>query len=116
MIESCLRLFSWSHVLPRSTTPNKAASGLIHADLSLRLLVSLSLLPLVAEELAVQGALSRISGARIIQVLQSCPGGVLPLDSRGTQYQGLYSFWSTGILPLCLNLLHSMGRPMASEI
>jgi nuclear pore complex protein Nup188 len=116
MIESCLLLLSWSHVLPRSIAPDKAASSLIHADLSLRLLVSLSLLPLVAEELAVEGALARISAARIIHVIQSSPGGILPLDSRGTQYQGLYSVWSTGILPLCLNLLHSMGRPMASEI
>jgi nuclear pore complex protein Nup188 len=116
MIESCLLLFSWSHVLPRSTTPNKTASSLIHADLSLHLLVSLSSLPLVAEELAVEGVLNRLSTARTIHVLQSCPGGVLPLDSRGTQYQELYTIWSTGILPLCLNLLHSVGRPMAGEI
>jgi nuclear pore complex protein Nup188 len=95
MIESCLLLFSWSHVLPRSTAPDKTASSLIHADLSL------SSLPLVAEELAVEGVLNRLSTARIIHVLQSCPGGVLLLDNRGAQYQELYTIWSTGILPLC---------------
>ena len=116
MIESCLLLLSWSHVLARSTTPNKSANNPVYADLSLRLLVSLSSLPLVAEELAVEGVLTRLSTARMIQVLQSCPGGVLPLDSRGTQYQAMYTIWSTGILPLCLNLLHSVGRPMAGEI
>jgi nuclear pore complex protein Nup188 len=116
MIESCLLLFSWSHVLTRSTVPNKIASNPVLADLSLRLLVSLSSLPLVAEELAVEGLLTRLPTARTTQVLQSCPGGVSPLDRRGTQYQALYVIWSTGILPLCLNLLHSVGRPMAAEI
>ena len=116
MIESCLLLFSWSHVLTRSTAPNKVASNPVLADLSLRLLVSLSSLPLVAEELAVEGLLTRLPTARTTQALQSCPGGVFPLDRRGTQYQTLYVIWSTGILPLCLNLLHSVGRPMAAEI
>jgi nuclear pore complex protein Nup188 len=116
MIESCLLLFSWSHVLTQSTVPNKIASNPVLADLSLRLLVSLSSLPLVAEELAVEGLLTRLPTARTTQVLQSCPGGVFPLDRRGTQYQALYIIWSTGILPLCLNLLHSVGRPMAAEI
>lgn len=116
MIESCLLLFSWSHVLTQATAPNKIASNPVLADLSLRLLVSLSSLPLVAEELAVEGLLTRLPTARTTQILQSCPGGVFPLDSRGTQYQALYTIWSTGILPLCLNLLHSVGRPMAAEI
>jgi nuclear pore complex protein Nup188 len=116
MIESCLLLFSWSHVLTRSTVPNKIASNPVLADLSLRLLVSLSSLPLVAEELAVEGLLTRLPTARTTQILQSCPGGVSPLDRRGTPYQALYIIWSTGILPLCLNLLHSVGRPMAAEI
>ena len=116
MIESCLLLFSWCHVLTRSKAPNKSANSLVLAELSLRLLVSLSSLPLAAEELAVEGLLTRLSTARITQVLQSCPGGVLPLDSRGTQYQVLYTIWSIGILPLCLNLLHYVGRPMAGEI
>jgi nuclear pore complex protein Nup188 len=116
MIESCLLLFSWSHVLSRSAARNQSPNSPIHADLSLRLLVSLSSLPLVAEEMAVEGVLARLSTARMTQVLQSCPGGVQPLDSRGTQYQALYAIWSTGILPLCLNLLHSVGRPMAGEI
>ena len=114
--ESCLLLFSWSHVLTSSTSSNKSTNTPVYADLALRLLVALSSLPLVAEELAVQGVLTRLSTARMTQVLQSCPGGVLPLDSRGAQYQALYAIWSTGILPLCLNLLHFVGRPMAGEI
>ena len=114
--ESCLLLFSWSHVFTSSTPSNKSANTPVYADLALRLLVALSSLPLVAEELAVEGVLTRLSTARMTQVLQSCPGGVLPLDSRGAQYQTLYAIWSIGILPLCLNLLQSVGRPMAGEI
>ena len=112
---SCLLLYSWSHVLTPATTDNGQNSP-IYADLSMRFLVSLSSLPLVAGELAVEGVLTRLSTARLTQILQSCPDGVSSIDDRGPQYQILYSVWCSGILPLCANLLHSVGRPMAGEI
>jgi nuclear pore complex protein Nup188 len=50
------------------------------------------------------------------QILRSCPGGVSSSDERGPQYQLLFTVWSEGILPLCINLLHAVGRPLAGEI
>ena len=116
MAESCFLLYSWSHMLTRSKNKSDPPSTPIYADLALRILVSLSSLPAVAEDLAVEGILSRLSTARVTQVLQSSSDGVSPFDKRGPQFQALYSLWSTGILPLCLNLLHSVGRAMAAEI
>ena len=87
----------------------------IYADLSLRFLVSLSSLPQVAEELAVEGVLSRISTARVTQLLRTVKGGASQFDQHSYNAV-LYGVWTTGILPLCLNLLHSVGRAMAGEV
>lgn len=115
MIDSALRLYSWSHRLlsPSSTDP-------IYSTYALSFLVALSSLPPLAEELAISSVLSRIATSRITLTLQSYPGGVSPFPSsnatRTHHPQRLYAIWSEGILPLCLNLLHSIGRPLAPEI
>ncbi|KAF7502876.1 hypothetical protein GJ744_004971 [Endocarpon pusillum] len=115
IIDSVLRLYSWSHrLLPPNADP-------IYSSYALSFLVALSPLPPVAEELGIEGVLNRIGTSRINISLQGIPGGVGPFEPprRPNQYphqQRLYIVWSEGILPLCLNLLHSVGRPMASEI
>jgi nuclear pore complex protein Nup188 len=111
VVQSCLLLYSWSHTLTTAETSNEQ----MYADLSLRFLVSLSSLPQVAEELAVEGVLSRISTARVTQLLRTTRGGVSQFDKRPF-VASLYGVWSNGILPLCLNLLHSVGRAMAGEV
>lgn len=111
ILQSCLLLYSWSHTM---TTP-ETDHGSIYADLSLRFLVSLSSLPQVAEELAVEGVFSRISTARITQLLRAVKGGAGQFDKR-PHIAALYRVWTAGILPLCLNLLHSVGRAMAGEV
>jgi nuclear pore complex protein Nup188 len=115
IIDAALRLYSWSHRLsPPDTDP-------VYSSCAISFLVALSTLPPVAEELGIQGVLNRLATSRITLNLQTVPGGVGPfeLTRRPNQYphqQRLYAVWSEGILPLCLNLLHSMGRPMAAEI
>ena len=111
ILQSCLLLYSWSHTLTTLETEHEP----IYADLSLRFLVSLSALPQVAEELAVEGVLSRISTARITQLLRVVKGGAGQFDKR-PHIAALYRVWTAGILPLCLNLLHSVGRAMAGEV
>lgn len=110
-IQSSLRLYSWAHLLASSDTDNDP----VHAELGIRLLVSLSSLPTVAEEMAVEGTLNTILTARVTQVLQKVPEGISSLDKR-PHCPILYTIWSEGILPLCLNLLHAVGAPLASEI
>jgi nuclear pore complex protein Nup188 len=115
IIDSTLRLYSWSHRLsPPDADP-------VYSSCALSFLVALSSLPPVAEELGIEGVLNRLATSRITLTLQAIPGGVSPFEPvrRPNQYphqQRLYAVWSEGILPLCLNLLHSVGRPMAGEI
>jgi nuclear pore complex protein Nup188 len=111
ILQSCLLLYSWSHTLTTPSTDHEP----IYADLSLRFLVSLSSLPQVAEELGVEGVLSRVSTARITQLLRTVNGASCQFDTR-PHVAALYRVWTAGILPLCLNLLHSVGRAMAGEV
>ena len=115
IIDYALRLYSWSH---RLSSPN---ADPVYSSCALSFLVALSSLPPVAEELGIEGVLNRLATSRITLTLQAVPGGVGPFEPvrRPNQYphqQRLYAVWSEGILPLCLNLLHSVGRPMATEI
>jgi nuclear pore complex protein Nup188 len=115
IIDAALRLYSWSHrLLPLQADP-------VYASYALSFLVALSSLPPVAEELGIEGVLNRVATSRITLTLQRMLGGVGPLEvARGPNVyhhqQRLYVVWAEGILPLCLNLLHSVGRPMAGEI
>jgi len=108
---SAMKLYMWSHLLASEETENDP----VHAIYAMRLLVALSTLPTVAEELAVEGLLNQILTARVTQVLQKVPDGVTNLDKR-PHCQVLYTIWAEGILPLSLNLLNAVRAPVAAEI
>lgn len=99
-------LFSWSDSLAIAGDP-------IYGELSTLFLMELSTVPAMAEELAIEGVLGHISAANITSYLRR--GNVGPfIDSTGLQR--CYSIWVKGILPLVLNLLDSVGAPIASEV
>ena len=108
-VQSCTSLYSWSHTLVTSN------QNPVFGDLSLRILACASILPGVAEGLAVEGILTRISTARMTHFLRSQPGGVSHYDGHEA-IRTLYRTWSQAILPLCLNLLVYVGRPMSAEV
>lgn len=110
-IQSATKLYMWSHLLAGPDTDNDP----IHAVYAMRILVSLSSLPAVAEEMAVEGVLNSILTARVTQVLQKVPEGVGNIDPR-PHCRMLYTVWAEGILPLSLNLLHSVSAPIVAEI
>lgn len=97
-------LFSWSDRLTIHDDP-------IYGELSILFLLSLSSVPALAETMAVDGVLSQINTANLMNYFRK-PSGMGPFD----QPARLYSIWVKGILPLCLNLLLSMGPPIAGEI
>ena len=105
---SALLLYSWSHMLLENGEP-------VYADLSARFLASISSLPRVAEEMAIEGVLNRLLTSRITQTLQNIPNGVFHLDKRPNGSL-LYSIWAQGMLPLCLNLLHAISGGVAGEV
>ncbi|KAI9648045.1 hypothetical protein NHQ30_002673 [Ciborinia camelliae] len=99
-------LFSWSDQIAINGDP-------IYGELSIIFLLELSSMPTMAEQLAVDGVLGQISSASMSTHLRR--GNVSPFaDSAGIQR--CYSIWVRGILPLILNLLHSVGASIATEV
>jgi len=91
-------LFSWADQLAVAGDP-------IYGELSLSILVKLSTLPMLAEYLAVEAVLMRLSTCRLSNGLRQ-PKGLGPFDP----IPRLYTIWSGGFLPLCLNLLYNVIR------
>ncbi len=97
-------LLSWADKLAIDNDP-------VYGEISISFLLELSSIQALAESLAVEGVLTHISNANLINYLRH-DKGIGPFDSPPR----LYSIWSRGILPLLLNLLHAVGAPMAVEI
>ena len=91
-------LFSWADQLAVAGEP-------VYGDLSISFLVKLSTIPMLAEHLAVEAVLMRLSTCRLTDILRQ-PKGFGPFDPVSR----LYAIWTTGILPLCLNLLYHVIR------
>ena len=113
--KSAILLYSWSHVLTPNGGPNSEPDP-IYGEISLLFLVSLTTIPLLAEEQATSSILSQLSATQVTQLLSGRTRGVSPLDSTSVLSRRLYSIWSTGILQLCLNLLTHVGRAFAAEV
>ncbi|KAJ5575079.1 hypothetical protein N7450_008978 [Penicillium hetheringtonii] len=91
-------LFSWADQLAIAGDP-------VYGEVSLSFLVKLSTLPMLAEHLAVEGVLGKLSTCRLTNILQQ-PKGFGPFDP----VPRLYNIWTGGFLPLCLNLLFNVVR------
>lgn len=101
-----LTLFSWSDKLAIDGDP-------IYGELSMLFLLELSRIPLMAEQLAIDGILGHIASASITSYLRR--GGVSPFaDSAGLQR--CYSIWARGILPLLLNIIDAVQASIAAEV
>lgn len=101
-------LFSWSD---RLTISNNSVSDPVYGELSLLFLLSLSSIQTLAETMAVEGILAQLNTANLMNYFRR-RNGMGPFDSPAR----LYSIWTKGLLPLCLNLLLSVGAPIAAEI
>lgn len=101
---SATTLFSWADRLAAEGDP-------IYGELSIMFLLELSTVPAMAEQLAVDGVLAQISNANLVEYFR-LPQGRGPFDAPTR----MYSIWHKGFLPLCLNLLYSVGPPVAGEV
>jgi nuclear pore complex protein Nup188 len=97
-------LFSWADRLTLNNDP-------IYGELSLLFILSLSSLQSLAEPMAVEGILAQINTANLMNYYRR-PGGMSPFDNPAR----LFSIWTKGLLPLCLNLLRAVGPAIAGEI
>ena len=100
-------LLSWADQLATDNDP-------VYGELSLGFLVEMSNLPVLAESLATEGILAQIVGTNLFQYFRDAAGGISPFD--GNYPPRIYTIWSKGFLPLCLNLLYAVGAPIAAEI
>ncbi|KAJ4351701.1 uncharacterized protein N0V89_007044 [Didymosphaeria variabile] len=104
-------LFSWSDRLTLDTPSNGTTPDPIYGELSLLFILSLSSVRGLAESMAVEGILSQLNNANLMNYFRR-PGGMGPFDAPVR----MHSIWTKGILPLCLNLLLSVGAPIAAEV
>ncbi|EGE03326.1 nucleoporin [Trichophyton equinum CBS 127.97] len=91
-------LFSWSNQLTIEGDP-------VYGEISMLYLLELSCIPSIAEQLAVDGILVKLSTYRLTEAFRQ-PQGCGPFDPTPR----LFSIWNSGFLPLCLNLLYHIGR------
>lgn len=89
-------LFSWADQLAVSGDP-------VYAELSISILVKMSSLPRLAEDLAVGAVLRKLSTCRLTNLLMQ-KKSFGPFDP----VPRLYAIWTGGFLPLCLNLLYGV--------
>ncbi|KAI8943227.1 hypothetical protein NX059_001249 [Plenodomus lindquistii] len=101
-------LFSWADKL---TISHNGIQDPVYGELSILFLLSLSSIPALAETMAVDGVLSQLNTANITAYFRRA-GGMGPFDHPVR----MHSIWTKGLLPLCLNLLLSIGPPIAAEI
>ncbi|TVY42497.1 Nucleoporin [Lachnellula occidentalis] len=99
-------LFSWSDSLAVDGDP-------VYGELSILFLLELSTMPLMAEQLAIDGILGHIASANITSYIRR--GNVSPF-AEGAGLQRCYSIWQRGILPLLLNLLDAVQASIAVEV
>lgn len=102
VIRAALSLYSWSDQL---------GDDPIYGEISISFLLALSQIRPVATQMALEGILTTISSANLSNWLRK-PGGKGPFDSPAR----MFGIWTEGFLPLCLNLLDTVGPPIAAEV
>jgi nuclear pore complex protein Nup188 len=105
-IRVAITLYSWSDKLAIEGDP-------IYGELSVLFLLELSSIPVIAEQLAVEGTLGHISNANITSYIRDGKATAL---AEGFGPQRCYRLWVRGILPLVLNILTAVGATIATEV
>jgi len=106
ILQVATSLFSWSDRLADKGDP-------IYGELALLLLLELSSLPALAEQLACDGLLGHLTSANLAGFMRRA--NVSPFaDNAGAAR--CYAIWAKGILPLLLNILGALGATIAPEV
>ncbi|KAK0792646.1 hypothetical protein LTR91_012671 [Friedmanniomyces endolithicus] len=107
LVRGALSLYSWADQLAEIMDDDP-----IYGEVAMTTLVALSGIPQVAEQMALQGVLLQLSGAKLSNYFRK-PGG----KGQWDEPVGLFAvIWTEGFLPLCLNLLSAVGPAIAGEV
>jgi nuclear pore complex protein Nup188 len=99
-------LYSWSDRLNDKNDP-------VYGELSLLFLLEISSLPVIAEQLAIDGFLGQLTSAGIANYLRR--PHVSPVSDSSLAVR-CYGIWVKAILPLLLNVLTALGPSIAAEV
>ncbi|GIZ40145.1 hypothetical protein CKM354_000349700 [Cercospora kikuchii] len=106
IVRGALSLYSWADQLVEEDTQDP-----VYGEIAVMFLLALSTVRPIAEQMALDGVLARLSSANLSNYFRK-PGGKGPFDEP---YR-IFIIWTEGLLPLCLNLLDSVGPAIAAEI
>lgn len=106
ILQVATSLFSWSDRLADKGDP-------IYGELALLLLLELSALPALAEQLACDGLLGHLTSANLSGYMRRA--NVSPFSDNAGAAR-CYAIWAKGILPLLLNILGALGATIAPEV
>ena len=106
ILQVATSLFSWADRLTNKGDP-------IYGELALLLLLELSALPALAEQLACDGLLGHLTSANLSGFMRRA--NVSPLSDNAGAAR-CYAIWAKGILPLLLNVLGALGPTIAPEV
>ncbi|KAM3419104.1 hypothetical protein BST61_g5054 [Cercospora zeina] len=105
-VRSALSLYSWADQLVNEETQDP-----IYGEIAVMFLLALSTVSPIAEQMALDGVLAQLSSANLSNYFRK-PGGKGPFEEP----HRMFIIWTEGFLPLCLNLLDSVGPAIAAEI
>ncbi|KAL7271823.1 hypothetical protein RUND412_005392 [Rhizina undulata] len=100
-IRAATTLYSWAEQLAVGDDP-------VYGELSTLFLLELSSVPIIAEQLAVEGILELLVSSSLSGKIRQ---GVSP-----TSDPRLHAVWSRGLLPIALNLLAHIGPRIGREV
>jgi nuclear pore complex protein Nup188 len=106
VVRAAVSLYSWADQLADDMTNDP-----IYGEIAVMFLLALSGVRPIAEQMALQGVLAQLASGNLSNYLRK-PGGKGPFDEP----HRMFVIWTNGFLPLCLNLLDSVGPPIASEV
>ncbi|KAL2134268.1 hypothetical protein VTI74DRAFT_635 [Chaetomium olivicolor] len=106
ILQVATSLFSWSDRLADKGDP-------VYGELALLLLLELSSLPALAEQLACDGLLGHLTSANLAGFMRRANVGPLAENAGAAR---CYAIWAKGILPLLLNILGALGATIAPEV
>lgn len=106
VIRGSLSLYSWSDQLAEVLDQDP-----VYGEIAIVFLLTLSAVPAIAEQMALDGVLAQLANANLSNYFRK-PAGKGPFDAPSR----MFTIWTEGFLPLCLNLLDAVGPPLAGEV
>lgn len=109
-IRAATTLYSWAEQIGGD---EYGSSDPVYGELAVLLLLELSYVPLLAEQLAVEHVLGLLLTSSLSQTIRNSMTMGL---NNSLLYPRLHNIWARGLLPILVNLLNAIGPRIAPEV